>query len=152
MSKMGRPTKYTEELAQEICDAIASSTKGVPRLCEENVNWPHERNIYKWFKNHPDFRHKYLEAKKIQAALQVEEIDCLVNDESKDFFMGANGPQVNTARIARLKMMIQNRQWNAARLLPKQYGDKLEVHSKQEMSKETIENLREARKEFKKDC
>lgn len=34
--KKGRPTKYTEELGGEICTVIASSSKGLKTLCQEN--------------------------------------------------------------------------------------------------------------------
>lgn len=35
-NKSGRPSPYTEELAEEICIAIVNSDKGIGRLCKEH--------------------------------------------------------------------------------------------------------------------
>ena len=47
MAKVGRPSKYTPELAQEICDAVASSTLSMKELCSAHEHWPVYENIWR---------------------------------------------------------------------------------------------------------
>jgi hypothetical protein len=148
---IGRPTDYNEKIADEICGKIATSSKGVPTLCKENSDWPNETTVYRWMKKHEDFRLKYLLAKKAQAEIRVDEIEHLLHDESQDFYYDKdNKPYVNTAYIARLKLLVQVRQWHASKLLPKVFGEKVEATIKNEVSKEVLENIRYARNQAKK--
>jgi hypothetical protein len=48
--KRGRPTRYSAVIGQEICDAIASSSKGTKRLCEDNSHWPCQDTLFTWLK------------------------------------------------------------------------------------------------------
>lgn len=151
MAKIGRPTKYTEKLADEICHAISTGSKGIPTLCKENPHWPSHSNIYEWFKRHKSFQDKYIIAKIKQSEIRIDEIDCLLRDSEHDFYFVDGKPAINTAYVARLKMLVDMRKWHVSKLAPKVYGDKLETKVTTELSKETIENLRDARREFKKE-
>lgn len=40
--KNGRPTIFTHELAEEICQKISSHATGIGKLCSENSHWPNK--------------------------------------------------------------------------------------------------------------
>lgn len=125
---MGRPTDYTLELAEEICNAIATTGEGLRELCKGNPHWPARRNIYHWLVKHEDFRLLYARSKKFQVETLVDEIldiaDCASFDE------------VNKARL-----QIDTRKWIAAKLCPRLYGDKIELSD--DISDEIIKKARE---------
>ncbi len=64
--KRGRPKQYTPELAQEICNVIASTSKGTKRLCEERSHWPCQDTLFTWLKTYADFSEQYARAKNIK--------------------------------------------------------------------------------------
>jgi hypothetical protein len=40
------PVRYSEELAQEICEVVSVSPKLLEELCEEHSHWPTAKAIY----------------------------------------------------------------------------------------------------------
>ncbi len=64
MTKQGRTSIYTKDLAQDICDKIASSSKGLKKLCAENAHWPNKDTIFTWLKNNSSFADQYARAKR----------------------------------------------------------------------------------------
>ncbi len=59
----GRPTLYTLEMAEKICDAIAGSEKSLDTICRKNLDFPKERTIRTWRREKKDFQHMYALAK-----------------------------------------------------------------------------------------
>lgn len=122
-NKGGRPTLYTPELATEICDAIASSSVGIAKLCKENPSWPHRTNIYRWLAKQPEFKEQYSHAKICQIELLVDEILEIADDSSQDAIINDQGVRVcNSEFIARSRLRIDTRKWLACKLVPKVYG------------------------------
>lgn len=119
MAKMGRPTKYTPELADEICDAIASSQDGLSKLCDQNPHWPHRANIFIWLRKYTDFRDKYTIAKQEQAQVDVDVLQELMN-ESHHYQDELGNERVD---VHMLRVKIDTIKWKACKLLPKQYGN-----------------------------
>ena len=126
--KMGRPTKYTPELAEEICEAIATSSDGLTKLCKLNPHWPVRSKIMKWRLKHKDFGDKYARAKQNQVESLIDEILEIADDSSNDFVINENGKVVaNHDHISRSKLRIDTRKWIAGKLAPRLYGDKPEI-------------------------
>jgi hypothetical protein len=73
-NKGGRPSKYTTELADEICIAILNSDKGLGRLCKENKHWPCKKTIFNWLNKNKDFQRQYVSAKQIQVEFLLDEL------------------------------------------------------------------------------
>lgn len=129
--KRGRPTDYTPELAKEICTAIASSSKGLGRLCKDNPNWPNQDTIFTWLKIHSEFSEQYARAKRLQIEVLVDEIIEIADDSSQDNIINQQGQIIcNNATINRARLRIDTRKWIASKLAPKIYGDKIDnTHS-----------------------
>ena len=125
--KIGRPTDYNNDLARDICDTIASTSKGIKRLCGENAHWPHKDTIFTWLKNYPDFSDQYAQAKRCQIETFIDEILEIADDTSHDHVINEQGNTVcDSEFIARSRLRIDTRKWLASKLVPKVYG----VHHK----------------------
>ncbi len=108
----GRPSGYTLEIADMICEAIAHG-HGLHQMCRDNDNWPSSSMVYRWLDQREEFREAYARARQRQADYLAEEIKD-ISDNSTDW---------NKARL-----QVDTRKWIAARLAPRKYGDRL-LHS-----------------------
>lgn len=122
-SAKGRPTKYTNILAEEICTAIASSSKGIKVLCQEHPNWPNKDTIFTWLKDNKDFSDRYARAKQAQIECVVDELLDIADDVSNDQLIDSEGqPHFNSQAVQRARLRIDTRKWLACKLVPKVYG------------------------------
>lgn len=125
ISKKGRTTKYTKALANEICNRISSSSKGIKILCEENTHWPNKDTIFTWLKNDPEFSDQYARAKRCQIECLVDQILEISDDTSQDQLVDEQGKiRFNPQSINRARLKIDTRKWLAAKLVPRVYGVK----------------------------
>jgi hypothetical protein len=134
----GRPSDYNHEIADLICERIATHDCGLPRLCKMYDDMPSEPTIQRWRYKHPEFCTKYAQAKMKQADLLAEQ--CLeISDVSSP----------EEVQVSRLR--VDTRKWLASKLLPKQYGDKLLLEQKTEENEQLKEELRVLREKLDKE-
>lgn len=139
--KVGRPTDYTQELADRICELVASTTMGLQKLCSLHPELPDKSNINRWRHRHPEFRAQYAQAKCEQADLLAEECLDIADDDTHDTKIDPEGFEgCNTEFIARSRLRIDTRKWLAAKLLPKQYGPVV-AEDKKTVSESVVEKL-----------
>ncbi len=124
----GRPCKYTPELGDFICNIIATTSMGLPNICESYDFLPWPSTVRKWRLEYADFSAKYARAKLAQADILAEE--CLEIADS------STAENYNADRLR-----IDTRKWLASKLLPKQYGDKLLLEEKTEENVRLKEEL-----------
>lgn len=126
--KTGRPgLDYDPETADNICAEIAGSSKSLKTICSGN-GMPGVTTVYRWLRENEDFAKNYARAKTEQAELLVEEMLQIADDGINDTQTGEGGePITNTDVIQRSKLRVDTRKWLASKLLPKKYGDKLDV-------------------------
>jgi len=130
----GRPSKYTPELADRICRAIATSTKSLKQICASNEGFPCRETIYDWCWDYEEFSNKYDQAKRHQANLLAEEVVTIADDDYDDMIQGEHGMIPNSARVQRHKLRVDSRKWIACKLLPKVYGEKQHVESEHKVT------------------
>lgn len=136
-STVGRPTRYTNKLAKEICDKIASSSKGTKKLCAEHAHWPCQDTLFTWLKRYPEFSEQYAQAKICQIELLVDEIMEISDDASQDQYVNELGVLVpNSPAINRARLKVDTRKWLASKLVPKVYGNKIDIQGDNSMSEE----------------
>lgn len=124
MKPLGRPSSYTDAIADEICEAIAEGY-ALHRMCKERDGWPREGTIYRWIEKHPDFREKYARAREIQAERMAEEVVTIADDGARDVRLTEDGEEiVDHDHIARAKLRVDARKWLVSKILPKKYGDR----------------------------
>ena len=126
----GRPSLYTQELADKICDLIATNTCSLQRMCKENDWMPAFRTIFKWLheKDKEYFMHKYAHAKRLQGELMVEELNDIADNTDEDYYLDDKGRlKTNHENINRSRLRVDTRKWIASKILPKKFGDKLDL-------------------------
>jgi len=106
-AKRGRPTIYSPELAEAICDRLATGDSLVT-ICADPA-MPGLRTVMRWAAENHDFGTEYVRAREAQAEV--------MDDKILDAAAEANGdPQAARVKIEAYK-------WRAAKLAPKRYGD-----------------------------
>lgn len=127
---MGRPTKYTEQIANEICDLI-SEGEPLTRICRRD-DMPCLRTVYNWLDDpeREEFLHKYNAKRERQADTMFDHITEIADDGTNDWMEVRDkddniiGWRVNGEAVQRSKLRIEARRWQAARLRPKKYGER----------------------------
>lgn len=109
---MARPTLYSEELTDIICDRLTNG-ESLNKICKDE-GMPARRSVLLWLDVHPEFSRKYARARDHQADYFAEEIVDIAGDE-KD------------PAIARNK--IDARKWFASKTNRVKWGDKTTVET-----------------------
>lgn len=112
---LGRPTIYTEELAQDICDRI-SCGQTLTSIAKMD-GYPALTTVFRWLTEKDDFRENYTRARLNQA------------DHSADYLVDI-GEQVLHGQIApeQARVVADIHKWTAARRAPKKYGERLDLN------------------------
>ena len=112
--KVGRPSAYTEALAAEICERLANK-ESMRRICTD-PRMPDRTTVQEWIAKDPNFATKCARAREAQADYIVD--DCA--DIEEKTLSGEVSP-------AAARAVLASKQWRAAKLAPKKYGDKLQL-------------------------
>lgn len=113
--KAGRPSAYTEAIADAICDRIAAG-ESMRRICSAD-GMPDRSTVLRWLAEREDFATKCARARELQADAVDDEIVEMLGEVKT----GTLDPQA--ARV-----LLAGYQWRASKLAPKRYGDKT-VHT-----------------------
>ncbi len=149
--KMGRPSEYTPELAEYICQLISTHACSVHTLIEMYA-LPDHRTIYNWLNTYPDFFHNYMQAKHNQAHILADEI-LKVPENIPTYFDKEGTLRTDNGMLGVAKLKIEALRWSAARLAPKHYGDNkaTEVNNK-EVDQDIKKRYQEMDEKNKKEC
>ena len=122
--KIGRPTVYNEKIIDEICARIAEGEALIKIVQDEHM--PSIRSVFRWLldENFKTFWHKYAEARSTQAEKMFEE---LLDIADEDVIEGDD--KSDNARVQRQKLRVDARKWYLSKVLPKKFGDKLDLTS-----------------------
>lgn len=112
---MGRPPKYSDELAEYILDGIEKGQS--LREILEPEGMPSLGTWFRWLSEKEDLRDKYRARKEAQLEAFGEQ---LIEMSDKALGLPSEG-------VAAVKLAVNTRQWVLSKLLPKKYGDKLGV-------------------------
>lgn len=131
MNKVGRPTTYTKELADEICEGITLGYS-VRTVCNPDP-MPAISTFYKWLREHEEFSKQYARACEERTEAMSEDLLDIADDGSNDWMEihkgDYHGWQVNGEAVQRSKLRADTRKWLMAKMKPKKYGDKLDLTS-----------------------
>ncbi len=125
----GRPTTYTRRLGLEICSRIALG-EAVRNICADDT-MPASSTIYLWLldEDKKEFSDNYHRARNIQAELMFEELLEIADDGTNDW-MERRGETVEDKEVTnRSKLRVETRKWYLSKVLPKKFGDKLDLTS-----------------------
>lgn len=147
MAKVGRPTDYTQEKAEDLCVWLANG-KTLNKWCElQGVN---ASTVWRWQQAHPEFRNAIARAREAQAFYWANQIIEL-SDDSEDDYMevpvgdpekGRTKTVFDREHYERVRLRIQTRQWLMARYSPELFGDRVEVTHEDGEAKRNLEELK----------
>jgi len=126
----GRPSSYTEEIADAICERL-SDGRSLRSICLDE-DMPGQTTVFRWLAANEDFRKRYAHAREAQADAIVDEMLDIADDGSNDWMErrrddGSVDEVLNHEHVQRSRLRLDARKWMASKLAPKKYGDKLDV-------------------------
>lgn len=115
--KTGRPSQYTEETANKICELLARGMS-LNEICESGKypEMPGLNAVYNWLRAQPSFAQNYTRAKEDSADTYAASIIDAVRGPFDDMV------QVNAARLK-----VDALKWIVAKLKPRSYGERVEA-------------------------
>ena len=121
-----------ERLKDEICFDIAFHMFSLRKVCSKET-MPAMTTVLEWLKNDEKFSLQYARACEIRAEGMADEILEIADDSSNDtktIHKGGNDIDIeNTEWVNRSKLRVDSRKWLLSKMMPKKYGDKLDVTS-----------------------
>lgn len=135
---MGRPSSYTPELGDLICERLADG-ESLRTICADE-SMPHRATVFRWLASNEAFRDQYAHAREEQAEALADDIVSISDEvEVRSVTQGEEVVlALDPTAVARNRLRVDARKWVAAKLKPKKYGDKVEHDHK---GKVTLESL-----------
>lgn len=126
----GRPRIYTAKLAKVICQRL-SKGESLRRICLDD-DMPDASTVHRWvLEDEQGFYKQYARAREIQAENMFDEILDIADDGSNDFMTivkGDNEYEIeNKEWTNRSRLRVDSRKWYLSKVLPKKFGDKLDL-------------------------
>ena len=123
---VGRPSDFSRELADLICERIADG-ESLRSICLEDA-MPNKATVFRWLAKNSVFCDQYARAREVQADLYFDEIMDIADDGSNDWIKrtGRDGQPFwveNGEAMRRSQLRVDARKWVIVKMLPKKYGD-----------------------------
>ena len=150
---LGRPTLFSQNLADIICEKIANGMS-LRKICADD-NMPAVSVILRWLteEDKKTFKDQYAHAREEQAETLA---DSIVDIADAIMPVGFDG-KIDSAAVNQARLRVDARKWIAAKLKPKKYGDFNRIEHSGKDGKDLIpqtiivthEELEKARKSLK---
>lgn len=123
-----------QKIFDDICDLIINGSSLRSALIELD-NVIHASDFFRWLREDEEKSKQYARASEERAEFMREEIIDISDDGSNDWMEKFNkegesiGWAVNGENIQRSKLRVDTRKWHMSKVMPKKYGDKIDVTS-----------------------
>lgn len=125
-SRAGRPSRFSSEIAERILVRIAEG-ESVLKISRD-PDMPSRTTIRKWIREIPEFTANYARMKECGVEALLDEALEIADDASGDFAEDENGlVKFNSENVQRSRLRVDLRKWIASKLLPRKYGEKLDL-------------------------
>jgi hypothetical protein len=126
--------EYSDEVAAKICEAVATTPRGLDFLCATRKGFPGISSVMRWLVQYPEFRQAYTVAKEQQADLLAYEGLEIADDSSGDSRQierrdGTVEVIEDREFTSRSKLRCEQRRWMAGKLAPHKYGERLDLNA-----------------------
>ena len=115
---MGRPTKYTPELAAEICERLAAG-ESLRAICRDG-SMPSTSMVMRWSLQIGEFREQYAHARELGFDAMADEVIEIADEEPGTLENGAT----DGGEVANKRLRFDARRWYLSKLAPKKYGER----------------------------
>ena len=119
---MGRPSDFTQEIADKILDRI-SQGEMLTKICNEE-GMPPRKTVYTWMAARPAFKDAYARAREEWAEFYEEKVLAIAFDDKGDFFVEDGRTVADHARVQRARLQVDTLKWFMMKWAPRRYGDK----------------------------
>ena len=131
----GRPTEYTEEIGETICDRIVDG-ESLRTICAD-AGMPDEATVLGWVSSHREFRDQYEIAREFPVQALLDETIEIIDDPSGYLVerVQANGRVVvvwDRKQLPRCLLRIEVRMWVVDQLPPLKLEERLERIAQQD--------------------
>lgn len=132
-AQLGRPTEYTPEIAAAICARLAEG-RSLRDVCSDD-GMPSESTVRLWaIEDRGGFSAHYTKAREIGYHAMADELMDIADDGRNDWMERRGSEDMgwvsNGEHIQRSRLRVDTRKWMLSKMLPKLYGDKIEVSGK----------------------
>ena len=128
-NKPASKVRYNADIAARLCARIATTPQPLAAICEA-PDMPGIATVFRWLRDHPDFREMYVIAKQEQVEILMDECFQIVDDTSNDLIVTADGRKIpNPVAVQRAKLRVNYRKWIASKLLPRKYGNNAQLEA-----------------------
>jgi len=126
VTKTGRPSSFTDQMANLICIRLAEG-ESLNKICKED-GMPDKATVFRWLATDASFCDKYARARELQAETQFDElIDIVDQPPELSYVTDKNGELIevkfDSSYVAWMRLRVDTRKWTAARMAPKKYGE-----------------------------
>ena len=150
MVKRGRPSKISRALISRICERLVNG-ESLIAICASD-KFPAKKNVLHWLNDGEsfasekledltpeqrlkvEFRNQYAHARQMQMELMADDILTIADDGHNDWmqkFYRDDSVWVENGEVTRRSQLrVDTRKWLMSKILPKKYGDKLELGGK----------------------
>lgn len=122
--KIGRPSKYTPELADEICQRL-SNGEPLRQICRDD-HMPAWQKIYEWMHKDPNLSGSIAHARDQGADAIAEDILNEINQEPERI-LSEGGGRIDSGYVQLVKMRAEIKLKLLAKWNPKKYGDAMKL-------------------------
>lgn len=115
MARSGRPKIYTKQIGRKICERVANGESLLKISKDESM--PSRRSIHSWLldEDKKDFLRNYETAVNIRTENMFDSLEDI-----------ADLPD-DTESPMRSRLRVDTRKWYLSKVMPKKYGDKLDL-------------------------
>jgi hypothetical protein len=146
----GRPSKFTQAIADRICDRLAQGES--LRKIAGTKQMPTMTTVFRWLQKDEKFREQYARARELQADTLADEILDI-----------ANTPQIGTKTVSKStglevtegdmiehrRLQVDARKWYTGKLAPKKYGDRQQIDMEVKDVTPMADRMKQARERAK---
>lgn len=122
-AKPGRPSTFTQKVADEICERL-SQGEPLRQICRDE-RMPSWRTVYDWKAAHADFAARIAHAREAGFDAIAEECLEIADETAFDTILTDQGDRPNSEWITRSRLRVETRLKLLAKWDPKRYGDKV---------------------------
>ncbi len=123
---MGAHSTFTQEAADRICERLEAGESLRKAAKAEGTT---AATVLRWKDQFPEFSKQYARAREIGYNLLADELLEISDDGAGDYEDTERGPVAKPEVVARARLRVDTRKWMLAKMLPKVYGEKLELGS-----------------------
>jgi hypothetical protein len=119
--KQGHPTTFTQEMADRVCETIATHTEGLDKLHKKYDWFPQKQILFQWMFKQKAFYYQYLEARALQAHILSEQALEMANNIPTYTDVRGN-EKIDPGMLGRERFRYECIKWHASKLAPKVFG------------------------------